>query len=65
MDYSKLKKPVIQYDLDRNFIKEWTGFIDIKINLNYDQSTIRKCCKNKQKTVYGFKWQYVAEALLS
>lgn len=65
MDYSKLKKPVIQYDLDRNFIKEWAGFIDIKINLNYDQSTIRKCCKNKQKTAYGFKWQYAAEALLS
>lgn len=58
MDYSKLKKPVIQYDLQGNFIKEWSGFIDIKSELNYDQSTIRKCCTNKQKTAYGYKWKY-------
>jgi group I intron endonuclease len=58
MDYSKIKKPVLQYDLEGNFIKEWTGFIDIKKELNYDQSLIRKCCKEKQKTAYGFKWKY-------
>jgi hypothetical protein len=58
MDYSKLKKPVLQLDLNNNFIKEWKGFIDIKNELNYDQSTIRKCCKNKQKIAYGYKWKY-------
>jgi group I intron endonuclease len=60
MDYSKLKKPVLQYDINGNFIKEWNGFIDIKLELNYDQSTIRKCCKNRQKTAYGFVWKYVS-----
>jgi group I intron endonuclease len=58
MDYSKLKKSVLQYDLNGNFIKEWKGFIDIKKELNYDQSTIRKCCKNSQKTAYRYKWKY-------
>ena len=58
MDYSKLKKPVIQYDLNGNFIKEWDGFIDIKKELNYDQSFVRKCCKGLQKTAYGFIWKY-------
>jgi hypothetical protein len=58
MDYSKLKKAVLQFDLDGNFIKEWNGFIDIKKELNYDQSTIRKCCKKQQKTAYGFIWKY-------
>jgi group I intron endonuclease len=64
MDYSKLKKAVLQFDLDGNFIKEWDGFIDIKYELNYDQSTIRKCCKGLQKTAYRFKWVYKAEYLL-
>jgi group I intron endonuclease len=58
MDYSKLKKPVFQYDLDGYLIKEWNGFIDIKKELNYDQSLIRKCCKGLQKTAYGFAWKY-------
>lgn len=58
MDYSKLKKPVLQFDLENNLIKEWDGFIDIKKELNYDQSTIRRCCKNPQKTAYGYKWEY-------
>jgi predicted transcriptional regulator with HTH domain len=58
MDYSKLKKPVFQYDLSGYLIKEWDGFIDIKKTLNYDQSLIRKCCKGLQKTAYGFIWKY-------
>jgi group I intron endonuclease len=58
MDYSKIKKPVFQYDLEGNFIKEWNGFIDIKKELNYDSSLIRKCCKGLPKTAYGFAWKY-------
>jgi group I intron endonuclease len=60
MDYSKLKKSILQYDLEGNLIKEWNGFIDVKLELNYDQSTIRKCCKNLQKTAYGFIWEYAS-----
>ena len=58
MDYTKLKKPILQYDLEDNFIKEWLGFIDIKKELNFDSSLIRKSCKNSQKTAYGYKWKY-------
>jgi hypothetical protein len=58
MDYSKLKKSILQYDLQNNFIKEWLGFIDLKKELNFDSSLIRKSCKNSQKTAYGFKWKY-------
>lgn len=53
-----LKKPVIQYNLNGDFIKEWNGFIDIKKELNYDSSLIRKCCKGLPKTAYGFTWKY-------
>jgi group I intron endonuclease len=58
MDYNKLKKPLVQYDLQGNSIKEWDGFIDIKKTLNYDSSYIRKCCNSTIKTAYGFKWRY-------
>jgi group I intron endonuclease len=61
MNYSQLKKPIIQYNTSGSFIKEWGGFIDIKNELKYDSSSIRKCCKGLQKTAYGFKWEYKNE----
>lgn len=36
-----------------NFIKEKEK------ELNFDESTISKCCKNKLKKAYGFRWEYV------
>jgi group I intron endonuclease len=58
MDYSKLKKVVLQFDLDGKFIREWDGFIDIKKELGYDSSCIRSCCKGIKKSTYGFIWKY-------
>lgn len=58
MDYSKLKKPVLQFDIEGNFIKEWDGFIDIKKELGYDSSCIRPCCKGLRKNAYGFIWKH-------
>ena len=67
MGIAKLKNaiPVIQYDLEGNFIKEWeskgqaakwikeqTGK---KSNIT---SQIKDCILGRQKTAYGFKWKY-------
>lgn len=52
-------KPVLQYDLNDNFIKEWESQIDAfrGLNLtNYDG--ISACCKGKIKYSGGFKWKY-------
>jgi len=56
--------PIIQYDLQGNFIKEYTNnsevislFLKI-INKEKSSSSIHACCKNKQKTAFGFIWKY-------
>lgn len=57
----KYKKPILQYDLNNNFIKEWESSTYIKTILNYDN--IGKCCKdnldiNKKCTRYGYIWKW-------
>lgn len=59
--HPSMQKPILQYDLDGNFIREFASiteacyvvFKDIRKNPN-----ITKCCRGKTKTAYGFKWKY-------
>ena len=48
-------KPILQYDLDGNFIKEWECTADVGKEV---QHNIRHCLKGKQKTAYGSIWKY-------
>jgi hypothetical protein len=53
------QKPVLQYDLEGNFIKEWLSGREASyiLNLkNYD--SISACCLGKQKTGGGFIWRF-------
>lgn len=54
------KRPVIQCDLNGNYIKKWDTIKDflIKKNINLKNSAITRCCKGKQKSAYGYKWKY-------
>jgi hypothetical protein len=54
----KQKKPVIQLDLNNNFIKEWPSGIDIQRALGINSGDICICCKGRQKTAGGFIWKY-------
>lgn len=62
-DLSKKHKPINQYDLEGNFMKEWPSikaaaeYIDINKKVSIGGQIV-KCCKNKQTKAYGFKWQY-------
>jgi len=51
-----LKIPVLQYDMNMNFIKEWAGQIDIKRKLGINH--IGDCCKGKTKSAGGFIWKF-------
>ena len=51
----KLKKPILQYDLDGNFIKEWESAADVGKKV---KSSICHCLNGDQKTAYGYKWVY-------
>lgn len=53
-----VRKPILQYDLEGNFIKEWACMTDIK-NTGKFSSNIRGCILSKTpKTAGGFQWKY-------
>jgi len=53
----RISKPIIQYDLEENFIKEWESAKQASIN-GFIASNISECCKNKRKTHKKFIWKY-------
>jgi len=56
------RKPVIQYDLDGHFIKEWPSISSVRKGLKIKSTAgISKCCKTKIGTSAGFKWKYKYE----
>lgn len=56
----KRKKPIIQMDLDDNFIREFssaqdaTNYYEIKDLYKH----ISACCVGRRKTAYGYKWAF-------
>mgnify|MGYP006921290116 CR=1 FL=1 len=52
-------KPVLQYDLEGNFIKEWE-FVKQPTHegIATDYNGISACCLGKQKTSNGFIWRF-------
>lgn len=55
------KKPILQYDLNMNFIKEWESALQINQVLGYSSGQICEVAKNKRKTAKGFIWKYKNE----
>ena len=47
-----------QLSLDGEFIKQWESSMQIERELGFSAGNIISCCKNKQKTAYGFCWRY-------
>ena len=58
----KKSKPVLQYDLEGNFIKEWKSTRECGRN-GFNQSVICKCCRKLEhyKSAYGYIWEYKNE----
>ena len=55
----KLSKPVLQYDLEGNFIAEYPSSHEVQRQFGYDYSSISKCCRGyRSKTAYGYIWKY-------
>ena len=50
--------PVLQYDLQDIFIKEWDSQIIACRLLNINAPSITNCLKNRSKTAGGYKWKY-------
>ena len=48
-------KPILQYDLDGNFIREWECAADVGKEV---RSNIVTCLKGRLKSAYGYVWKY-------
>jgi len=53
-----LYKPILQYDLEGNFIKEWESATTAARFLNKQNGNIVECLKGKKKKAYGYIWKY-------
>lgn len=54
----KKSKPVLQFDLNGNFIKEYPSAYQVERDNGFNHSYISACCNGKYKTAYGHKWKY-------
>lgn len=54
----RFKKPILQYNLNGDFIKEWSCKKEIQKELDYCEASILACCKNEIKQSYGFQWKW-------
>ena len=54
----KRSKPVYQYSIDGELIKEWPSLSEIGRQTGYSCGYISDCCNGKRKTAYGFIWRY-------
>ncbi len=51
-------KPIIQYDLNENFIKEWDSLKDASVSLNINTGGISQCCMGYINSAGGYKFKY-------
>jgi hypothetical protein len=51
-------KPILQYDLQGNFIKEWKNGKEASLYSQIPSSDISQCCSNKKYTAGGYIWFY-------
>ena len=53
----KLSKPVLQYTLNGEFVREWESIAECDRN-GYNQGAVSACCRGKLKTYKGYIWRY-------
>ena len=54
----KYKQSVLQYDLNKNFIKEYPSLKSASETCRTTNSAISRCCRGKYKSAGGYIWKY-------
>lgn len=54
--------PVIQFDLNGNYLNHYLSTREVERLFGFQHYHINECCNGKRKTAYGFKWQYAVES---
>lgn len=52
------KIPIVQLQMNGEFVKEYNSATDAHKETGFAPSFIAGCCKGKFKSAYGFKWMY-------
>jgi hypothetical protein len=55
---SKMLKPIIQYTLNGDFVKEWGSIKEASIYYNIHSSNIGNCCRGTQNSSRGYIWKF-------
>lgn len=53
-----IKKPIIQFDMNNNFIKEWKSAKDVELELGFCRKNISANLRNKSKHAYQYVWKF-------
>ena len=56
----KQPKPVIQYTKEGEFVAKYHSMNDASRQTDINWGDIGKCCKGKQHTAGGYKWEYAS-----
>lgn len=59
MSKSNSKYKIVQKNKIGVILKIWKNIWELEHNTSYNKSVIRQCCKNRCKTAYGYKWEYM------
>lgn len=54
----KCSTPIMQYDLQGNFIREWPSQQEIARVLGYSRGNISQACYGKLSSPYGYIWRF-------
>ena len=54
----KLGKPIMQFDLSGNFIKEYNSLNEASKETKISAGNISSCTSNKYKQTHGYIWKY-------
>ena len=57
INYSQ-SKPVLQFDLNGNFIREWPSTVKVEEETGIWQTSISACCLGKRNSAGGYTWKY-------
>lgn len=57
----KLAKPIAQYTLGDELIKEFKSISDASRKTGYNIAPLSNCCNNKCEIAYGYKWKFITK----
>ncbi len=63
IDGNYCAKPITQYDLNGNKIREWKSAAEVERNLGYHAENISSCCLKKAKTSHYFIWRFTNDII--